>query len=554
VHSRPLLAPPYALMRVAAYAAAASLVLAGALVIGQPAHAVGSLTVNSTADAAVSDCETITVPPSPLTLRAALCVANNTDGAVEVIVPSGNYRLSAGALVIGTRSGAAITVTGASRTVIVGDGSHQVMALDPRTVGGVAVTIDTVTITGGVDTLYGGGAIIGGAGLGSADSLTVKHSTIKDNATSADNSPGGGIQFIGGSLTVTDSTFSGNLAGASNGGAIAYQAQGTGTQSLTIRGSTFTGNSSGPSNGTQRIGGGAIVVDGLTSNAPMSITSSTFSGNVAQGAAASAGVGGAIYLSSGALTVSESTITGNGASGTDAVGSAIMSTGATLTAQYNRIAGNTGAASVGVESGNVQASLNWWGCNGGPGDAGCGTVAGVAPSGYSPSLALRVSAAPATIVTPATTSTVTADLLVDSAGGAVDPSRLGAFNTAPVTWLATASGSVAPGSTVFDDGVAATTLTSKSASSTTVTATVDAAVEQVQVAVSGPLGATPPNSGPGGSGTGGSGPAIGPTPRSGQGAAIANTGLPENVPLFLMLGIGVVGVGIVLLFRRRQFR
>ncbi|WP_308466516.1 beta strand repeat-containing protein [Rathayibacter soli] len=472
--------------RATALGAAAALLLAAVLVVAPPAHAAGTLTVTSTADAAVANCSTTTVAPTPLTLRAALCVANNTSGAVQVNVPSGGYHLAAGALVIGTNTGADITVTGAAGTIITGDGSHQVMTLDPNLVGGVAVTIDTVTLTGGVDNLYGGGAIIGGAAGGAADALTVKNSTISNNSASIDNGPGGGIQFTGGSLTVTGSTFSGNSSGPSNGGAIQYQAQGTGTQGLTIAGSTFSGNSSGPSNSAAAVGGGAIIVDDITgTNVPMSITNSTFSGNAANGVSANGGVGGAVYLGSGSLTITGSTFTGNSVTGgSGASGSAIAAaSGSHLTAQYNRIVGNTGAAAIGDQSGAAQATLNWWGCNTGPSTSGCDAVAGIAAPAFTPWLALHAAATPTTIIAPATTSALTADLLTDSSGGAVDPAKVSALGGAHVAWTATGAGTVAPASAGFTAGSAAATFTSSGSGAATVTATLDSASLPLQLGV-----------------------------------------------------------------------
>lgn len=477
--------------RATAFGAAAALLLAAILVVAPPAHAAGTLTVSSTADAAVATCDTITVAPTPLTLRAALCVANNTSGAVQVNVPAGNYNLnsSAGALVVGTHMGADITVTGAAGTTLTGDGTHQVMTLDPNLVGGVAVTIDTVTLTGGVDKVFGGGAIIGGAAGGAADALTVKNSTISNNSASIDNGPGGGIQFTGGSLTVIDSTFSGNSSGPSNGGAIQYQAQGTGTQALTISGSTFTGNNSGASDTAASIGGGAIVVDDVTgTNAPMSITNSTFSGNVAKGTPGGGGIGGAVYLSSGTLSITGSTFTGNSVTGgTGVLGSAVAAaSGSHLTAQYNRIVGNTGVAALGDASGAAQATLNWWGCNTGPGTSGCDAVAGMATPAFSPWLVLHATATPTTIIAPAATSAVIADLLTNSSGGAVDSAKLGALGGAHVAWTATGAGTVAPASAAFAAGSAAATFTSSGSGSATVTATLDSASLPLLLGVAAP--------------------------------------------------------------------
>jgi hypothetical protein len=115
-------------------------------------------------------------------------------------------------------------------------------------------------------------------------------------------------------LTVTSSTFSGNLA--SIGGAIA------GDGPLFVAGSTFVGNSSANV-------GGAIFE---SASGLLAVTNSTFAGN-------SATAGGAIHNSTSGATVASSTFSGN----TAAVGGAIFNgrTGS-LTVQNSVLADNSG--------------------------------------------------------------------------------------------------------------------------------------------------------------------------------------------------------------------
>ncbi len=113
--------------------------------------------------------------------------------------------------------------------------------------------------------------------VASGATLNLKRLTIADGFTDA---AGGGILNFG-TLTVTDSTFSGNFGGA--GGGI-----GNGG-TLTVTNSTFSNNSGG---------GSGIFNDNM-----LIVTNSTFSGN-------SGGVGGGIN-NSGTLTVSNSTFSGN---------------------------------------------------------------------------------------------------------------------------------------------------------------------------------------------------------------------------------------------------
>jgi len=98
---------------------------------------------------------------------------------------------------------------------------------------------------------------------------------------------GGGIYVdTNGSLAVSDSTFSGNIAWYRGGGI-------TNVGSLTVTGSTFNGN-------------GSFLGGGIRNYGKLTVTGSTFSGNVANNS------GGGIY-NTGTLTVTGSTVNGNSA-------------------------------------------------------------------------------------------------------------------------------------------------------------------------------------------------------------------------------------------------
>ncbi len=466
--------------------AAALLLLASVsvAVLGGPAPALadgGTLAVSTTVDSdgngACSD-STVTTQAGEHSLRNALCVASNAGGAWTIAVPAGTYQLdpSLGALTAGTLPGASITVQGASSstTRIVGDGQHQLLVLDPEQRGGVSAALSGLAFTGGVDNVFGGGAVIGGSGLAAQkDTLSIADSAFTGNkanttGTSTAN-PGGAVQFLGGSLTVSGSTFSGNDSGTSPGGAIAYQAMGTAPgQSLSISGSTFSGNHAtptGPGNG-----GAALSAGDTTGSATMTVASSSFTGNTASGGGGTFH-GSAIWLDGGALGVTGSTFTGN--TNDAAGGSALAVTSGVLTAGYDRIAGNS-APALAVVGGTAVATRDWWGCPGGPGAAGCDTVSPSSSPIFSPYLTLGVTASPSPIVAPASTSTVTASLLKDSAGGSVSASDLSAFAGLPVAWTTTGTGSSAvPSSSALANGVATTTFQKSADGAGTVSATLD---------------------------------------------------------------------------------
>jgi CSLREA domain-containing protein len=128
-------------------------------------------------------------------------------------------------------------------------------------------------------------------------------STIVLNSTFSDNS-GNKTLFAIGNLEVSNSIFRNNhlTSNGGSGGAIVGN-----SCSVTIRDSLFEGNSITGSN----VWGGAISVGGTAPS--LTITGSTFDGNTANntGSTGAMGGGGAIFINSGPLTVSTSTLINN---------------------------------------------------------------------------------------------------------------------------------------------------------------------------------------------------------------------------------------------------
>ncbi len=156
-----------------------------------------------------------------------------------------------------------------------------------------ALTLNNCTISGNTAVQGAGGGIYNDGNDGSA-LLTITNCTINGNSAW----PGGGIYNYRGTVTITNSTLSGNLDNGSNaGGAIVNEGI------LTITSSTFSGNSS--------TSGGAIYNAGFNPSAisTLAITNSTFSGN-------SASRGGGIYNDfAGMATMTNCTFSGNSAGG-----------------------------------------------------------------------------------------------------------------------------------------------------------------------------------------------------------------------------------------------
>jgi CSLREA domain-containing protein len=252
--------------------------------------------------------------------------------------------------------------------------------------GGIGVRSGTATLTN--STLSNNLATYGG-GIYNWDTLNVISSTLSDNSTTTNGGGGiynqgfvlkvadsvfsgntsifgGGIATITGTMTVSNSTFSGNVAVGTTGGGGIYS-QGSGTTlavfsstfdsntaddgsghgagggldvgasviSATVTGSTFSGNSAGATGG------------GIATIRPLTVINSTVSGN-------SAPTGGGIDSRSGATTtVTNSTLSGNAASSNG--GGDIYINGGTVNLNNNIIAKSTNGGDCHRASGTVNA-------------------------------------------------------------------------------------------------------------------------------------------------------------------------------------------------------
>ncbi|MDX2077622.1 MAG: hypothetical protein SFZ02_14430 [bacterium] len=236
-------------------------------------------------------------------------------------------------------AGNGITINANGNTVIfdeVGD-DNRFFVVDT----GASLELNGLTLQNG--NAAGGGAIVNIVG----GTLTISNSTFSGNSASTD----GGAIFNYGSLTISNSTFSGNSA--TFGGAIFNS-----DRNLTISNSTFSGNSASNDGGAIHSSmssfltisnstffgnsatdeGGAIFNSGF-----LTISNSTFSGN-------SATNGGVIFSNFGFLTISNSTFSGNSA--TD--GGAIFNDLGTVSSQDSHYENNNCVGTITDNGGNTR--------------------------------------------------------------------------------------------------------------------------------------------------------------------------------------------------------
>src|SRR5271156_3012236 len=264
------------------------------------------LAISGLARAATFTVSNTTDPASPMagdgSLREAITNANTAGGTNNIQFNAGvTGTITLGSTLPAIVSGETLTITGPTTSpgiAISGGNAVQLMVVN----AGATLNLQFLTMEDGSATL---GSTFGPAGgaIYNNGTLTVTNSTLSGNqVTNVNFGRGiGGAIYNNGTLTVTDSTLSGNQAtGGSQGFGVGGAIWSEGT--LTVTDSTLSGNQA---NGLSQGGfgfGGAIFNAGTGT-----VTDSTLSGNQATVG------GGAIENSSGTLTVTNSTLSGNSA-------------------------------------------------------------------------------------------------------------------------------------------------------------------------------------------------------------------------------------------------
>ena len=251
-------------------------ILLGALILGvllamagpaQPAAAAGIVT----------DCSTY--GPGAGTLQDALVGGGNVTFACDgaIIVPE---------ITINANTPTVIDATGYDVTLS-GNNANRVF----KVTSGKSLTLRNITVANGLTNGYGGGVYVEGG------SLTVENSTFTGNSAAGSAGYGGAIYNFGTSL-ITNSVITGNSAGNQSGG-IANHGSPSLAGNLTLTNSTVSGNTS------QGEGGGLVSAEYSTTV----LTSSTVTANSADGSG-----GGIRQFGNGAVSLSNTIVAGNTAS------------------------------------------------------------------------------------------------------------------------------------------------------------------------------------------------------------------------------------------------
>jgi CSLREA domain-containing protein len=207
-------------------------IAAGAFALAVPSAAqAANFEVNTLADEApdAGGCEPL---PGDCTLREAIQDADATTEDDEITFQSGltgTITLTLGALVVNDANGLAINGPGAGSLAVSGDDTSAVIYAQ-ETPG---LTISSLTLTNGTYLLGGALGVFPGA------DVTLDRAAVTDSYALI----GGGI-FGGDTLTITNSTISGNSAVFEGGGIFQTDYFTGGTGSLQLVNSTVSGNDS----------------------------------------------------------------------------------------------------------------------------------------------------------------------------------------------------------------------------------------------------------------------------------------------------------------------
>ena len=248
-------------------------------------------------------------------LRAAKdsCASGDTIRFDVSLLSSGNdtILLTSGEIDFGNKAITIIGLYNSTDTLFIsGGGSSRIFSFN----GAGKVILDSLALING----NGVGSLLSGYGgavfyYNSTDTLFIKNCVIRNNSTSGG---GGGIYSAyssyfsssSSSVSIINSTISGNSAGSYGGGVAAYSASSsTISSSVSIINSTINGNSAGS------YGGGVAAystTSSTISSSYVTIINSTINGNSANSD------GGGVYseASSSSISIDNSTITGNAAS------------------------------------------------------------------------------------------------------------------------------------------------------------------------------------------------------------------------------------------------
>ncbi|MFN4256075.1 MAG: choice-of-anchor Q domain-containing protein [Saprospiraceae bacterium] len=248
-------------------------------------------------------------------------------------------------------NGGGLHLTGAGNSAITGCTVSGNTAASEG--GGLWNGTGTMTINGGTtisgNTASGNLADNGGGGVFNAGG-TVKiqpNTMITNNMANGTSGSGGGVfNDMGGTLTVTGATISGNTATRAGGGIEDNSGAAGSAVRLKLSNVQLLNNSTGSAPGN----GGGLHITGLGNS---SIVGCTVTGNTASQE------GGGLWNGTGKMTITRTTVVGNSASGNMAHdgGGGLFNNGGTMEVEYSTVAANA-ATGTSANGGGIHNNLN----------------------------------------------------------------------------------------------------------------------------------------------------------------------------------------------------
>ena len=285
-----------------------------ALAFSADAHAANFVVTNNSDGQTNGICEAKDTNDG-CSLREAMSSANDTAENNTITFDADAFSTAQTIVLNGTQLwfnvNSATSIDASSTAGVTIDGNNQsvVFYIDYNAI----TALKGLTITRGGSAGSNSNNYDGGGGISNQGTLTLSNSTITGNSS---NSYGGyydaGGIFNQGTMTIDNSTITGNSSNSHYGGGISNRG------TLTINRSTIANNSSGYlgggifNQGTLTMGNSTISNNsapygaGIFNNSTLTLNNSTIANNT------SSNIGGAIY-SSGQVTIVDSTIAGNSA-------------------------------------------------------------------------------------------------------------------------------------------------------------------------------------------------------------------------------------------------
>lgn len=250
----------------------------------------------SSIQAPLAFADTITVDGTTCTLADAITAAN-TDTATggctagssaDTLNITNDITLTAALPAITTE----ITIEGNGATIQRDGGAPEfrIFAVNGRDANNGDLTLNQATITGGNLADHGGGV------YNCEGTVTINNSTISGN-TATGGCNGGGVYSTEGAVTINNSTISDNTAAGAGGGVANLTGDDEGTGTVTINNSTISDNDAA-------VAGGGVANLQMVGTAAVTISHSIVSGNTA-------GAGREVFNYDGTVTANDYNLFGH---------------------------------------------------------------------------------------------------------------------------------------------------------------------------------------------------------------------------------------------------